>query len=229
MAGPCRHLGPIWFESANAVVPTQHWCHGVVGAQPLAAPGGRPQIGCEGWAAGPQAPKGGRMPSAIWSGLVALIAAVSPTVASVIATPLPAPAHGYVWPMQPAPMVARGFEPPPQPWAAGHRGADLAGHNGDPISAAGPGTVTFSGVIAGRGSVAVTHANGWRTTYEPLDQRVAVGTVVVPGAPLGVLASAGSHCAPATCLHWGLITGPQEYRDPLLLLGARRPVLLPLG
>lgn len=88
------------------------------------------------------------------------------------------------------------------------------------------GRVVFSGVVAGRGVVSVEHAGGRRTTYEPLDDRASVGTAVDPGTRIGRLARSGSHCAPDTCLHWGLIVGPEQYRDPLILVGARRPVIL---
>jgi hypothetical protein len=37
-----------------------------------------------------------------------------------------------------------------------------------------------------------------------------------------------SHCAPRTCLHWGVRLG-SRYVDPLTLLGRGPPVLLPLG
>ena len=150
---------------------------------------------------------------------------------SLLGSPLsPAPGHDYVWPLDPAPALVRPFEPPPQPWSAGHRGADLLGSPGQAVRSAGPGTVVFSGVIAGRGTVSVEHANGWRTTYEPLISRVPVGSVVAAGTTIGALEATGaSHCAPRTCLHWGLLTAPKTYRDPLVLLGTRRPVLLPMG
>ncbi|KNX37573.1 M23 family metallopeptidase [Luteipulveratus halotolerans] len=159
-----------------------------------------------------------------WSALLTVAAA------ALGAPDRPAPAHGYVWPLEPTPAVVRPFEPPPQPWSAGHRGADLLGTPGQSVRSAGAGTVVFSGVIAGRGTVSVEHANGWRTTYEPLSSRVQVGSTVAAGTTIGTLeASDASHCAPRTCLHWGLLTGPRAYRDPLLLLGARRPVLLPMA
>lgn len=140
----------------------------------------------------------------------------------------PAPAYGFGWPLQPQPPVARAFEQPPQPWAAGHRGVDLTGAAAQPVLAAGPGRVTFSGVIAGRGVVTVEHANGWRTTYEPLETRVGQGAQVERGDRIGTLTAASSHCSPAACLHWGLVVAPDDYRDPLTLLQIQRVVLLPL-
>lgn len=139
------------------------------------------------------------------------------------------PGHRYVWPLRPQPTVARPFEPPPQPWAAGHRGVDLHGSPGQEVGSAGAGTVVYSGVIAGRGVVAVQHANGWRTTYQPLEQRAAVGLQVTPGQVVGRLTANGSHCAPGTCLHWGLLVAADTYRDPLSLLRVRHPILLPWG
>ena len=93
---------------------------------------------------------------------------------------------------------------------------------------AGDGVVSFSGVIAGRGVITVRHSDGLRTTYEPVDQRLASGTVVHRGDPIGTISLAAGHCAPTTCLHWGAIVGAL-YRDPLSLLGLGRPILLPLG
>lgn len=136
-------------------------------------------------------------------------------------------AAGFDWPLTAPHTVVRAFEPPAHIWSAGHRGVDLLGSAGQPVLAAGPGVVAFSGMIAGRGSVTVRLADGRRTTYEPLDDRVAVGATVVTGSQLGVLSAAGSHCAPRVCLHWGLLVGPDDYRDPLSLLQTPQIVLLP--
>ncbi len=134
------------------------------------------------------------------------------------------------WPLSPAPRVLRGFEPPPAPWAAGHRGVDLVGRPGQEVTAALAGRVVVSAVIAGRGVVVVGHGDT-RTTYEPLESRVEVGRTVEAGARLGLLSPGGSHCAPASCLHWGWRRGERgdgEYLDPLRLVGPRRVRLLPL-
>ena len=57
---------------------------------------------------------------------------------------------------------------------------------------------------------------------------VAAGDVVHRGQQVGVLAPAPVHCAPLTCLHWGVRRG-QAYLDPLVLLRPPAPpVLLPL-
>jgi murein DD-endopeptidase MepM/ murein hydrolase activator NlpD len=131
-----------------------------------------------------------------------------------------------VWPLDPRPTVARGFDPPVTRYSAGHRGVDLMGSAGQTVRAAATGRVTFAGRLAGRGVVVVSHGST-RTTYEPVHATVDVGTPVDSGQPLGNLETFGSHCAPASCLHWGLIEG-DTYLDPLSLVGAGPVRLLPL-
>jgi murein DD-endopeptidase MepM/ murein hydrolase activator NlpD len=131
-----------------------------------------------------------------------------------------------VWPLRPEPPVVRGFDPPDDPWGAGHRGVDLLGTVGQPVGAALSGRVSWAGVLAGRGVVVVDHG-GTRTTYEPVDATVEIGAGVAAGAPIGTLALAGSHCAPRACLHWGWLEG-ETYLDPLRLVGAGPVRLLPL-
>ena len=131
-----------------------------------------------------------------------------------------------VWPLQPQPEVVRGFDPPESPYGTGHRGVDLLGSVGQPVLAALPGTVTYSGALAGRGVVVVDHG-ATRTTYEPVAATVSVGTPVAAGTQIGTLQLAGSHCFPRACLHWGWIEG-ETYLDPLLLVGAGPVRLLPL-
>ncbi|MBM2617613.1 M23 family metallopeptidase [Actinoplanes sp. LDG1-06] len=126
----------------------------------------------------------------------------------------------FGWPVVP-PTVTRPFDPPAQPWLAGHRGVDLAAPPSTVVRSAGAGTVVFAGRVAGRGVVSVAHAGGLRTTYEPVTATVAPGDVVARGDPLGRLEP--GHPG----LHWGLRRGP-VYLDPLALLGLGRVRLLPL-
>ncbi|TCO40135.1 peptidase M23-like protein [Kribbella antiqua] len=139
----------------------------------------------------------------------------------------PQPSTETVWPLEPRPRVVHGFELPAKPWLPGHRGVDLAGSPGQPVRAATAGTITYAGQLAGRGVVVVT-TGARRTTYEPIVPAVAVGAAVTPGTVIGRLSAAGSHCAPATCLHWGLLQGKQ-YLNPLTLLPDRPVRLLPLS
>ena len=136
------------------------------------------------------------------------------------------PTPSRVWPLTPAPRVLSGFDPPGNPWDAGHRGVDLAGSAGQSVRAALAGTVRFAGRIAGRGVVVVDHGDT-RSTYEPVDATVAVGSPVATGQMVGTLRLVGGHCLPSACLHWGLLRG-ETYLDPLTLLGGGAVRLLPL-
>ncbi|NEE03677.1 M23 family metallopeptidase [Phytoactinopolyspora halotolerans] len=127
------------------------------------------------------------------------------------------------------PDVARGFDPPSKPWLSGHRGVDLRAPQGSEVRAAGPGDVTFAGLLAGRGVVVVQHGT-IRMTYEPVDPIVTAGASVSAGDTIGTVAATGSHCAPDSCLHWGAIEG-DTYVDPLTLVHSATVEvrLLPLG
>lgn len=130
------------------------------------------------------------------------------------------------WPLRPAPVVARPFDGPAAPWLPGHRGADLRAAPGQAVLAPVGGTVSFAGTVVDRGVLTIEHAGGLRTSYEPVAASVARGDVVTTGQQVAVVAGAG-HCAPASCLHWGLRRG-DVYLDPLLLVRPRQPpVLLP--
>ena len=130
-------------------------------------------------------------------------------------------------PLAGPPRVVRAFNPPPQRWAAGHRGVDLLARAGDVVRAAGAGSVTFAGPLAGRGVVVVTHGDGTRTTYEPVTATVSRGDPVRAGAALGRLTAANGHCLPRACLHWGRRRG-DVYLDPMLLLRRGPARLLPV-
>lgn len=150
-----------------------------------------------------------------------LLLASRPTAAAGNAT------SPWDWPLDGPPRVVRAFDPPALRWEAGHRGVDLLARIGAPVRSAGPGSVSFAGPIAGRGVVVVTHADGTRTTYEPVAPAVTVGERVSAGDPVGRLAAAGSHCLPAACLHWGRRRG-DVYLDPMLLVRAGPARLFPV-
>ncbi|MER7167067.1 M23 family metallopeptidase [Micromonospora sp. NPDC000207] len=134
---------------------------------------------------------------------------------------------GFRWPLPGTPELRRRFTPPPEPWLPGHRGVDLAAGPGSTVHAAGPGVVLFAGAVAGRPVVTVGHADGLRTTYEPVQPVVDVGQRLDAGGGLGVLLPGHPGCSATACLHWGLRRG-QEYLDPLSLLGLGPVRLLPL-
>jgi murein DD-endopeptidase MepM/ murein hydrolase activator NlpD len=159
---------------------------------------------------------------------IAAVGAV-PQVRSVTRAPFGTPAaRTFVWPVAGAPVVVRPFEPPAEPWLPGHRGVDLAVTLGQRIYAAGAGTVSFAGRVAGIGVVSITHPDGLRTTYEPVAASVHIGNVVATGTPIGTIDARLPHCppGPAACLHWGLIRAG-VYLDPLMLLGLGQVRLYP--
>jgi murein DD-endopeptidase MepM/ murein hydrolase activator NlpD len=146
---------------------------------------------------------------------------------------------GYVPPVpgvDPPSGVERRFDPPEQEWGSGHRGVDLTAPAGSRVLSPGPGVVTFAGQVARRGVVVVTHPDGLRSSLEPVAASVPVGTAVTAGTTIGVVESgpAGSggdgttpnHCAPRSCVHWGVRRG-ERYIDPLSLLDRPTIVLLP--
>ena len=137
------------------------------------------------------------------------------------------PAPGWNWPLPLPHHVERGFDPPPQPWLAGHRGVDLAGSAGEPVLAAGAGVVSFAGRVARIPVISIRHADGLLTTYQPVRSRLSAGDAVGAGQQIGRLVETGSHCPPAACLHWGLRRGV-DYLDPLALLHLNPVRLLPL-
>jgi murein DD-endopeptidase MepM/ murein hydrolase activator NlpD len=157
--------------------------------------------------------------------LVVLLLAGAALVSPARAAAVP-PSALWGWPLPGSPVVTRPFEPPPTPYAAGHRGVDLAGAAGEPVLAAGDGVVAFAGQVAGRPVVSVQHADGLRTTYEPVQPGVAAGQVVARGSPVGVLVAGHGGCPVEACLHWGLRRGA-VYLDPVLLLRPPRVRLLP--
>ena len=127
----------------------------------------------------------------------------------------------------PAHRSSRRFDPPEVRWGAGHRGVDLGAAVGQEVLAPTAGVVTFRGVVVDRGVLVIETVGGLRTTFEPVDSSLTVGTAVAQGQAVATVGATPGHCAPATCLHWGVLDG-ERYLDPLALVGAVRVVLLPL-
>jgi murein DD-endopeptidase MepM/ murein hydrolase activator NlpD len=170
--------------------------------------------------------------SLITASLLAAAAIVTPTIAKA-EPPAPeqadapnAPASGpWRSPVGTLDLLTR-FDPPPEPWLAGHRGVDLAAGPDLPVIAAGAGTVVFADDLAGRGVVSIVHDNGLRTTYEPVEPLVAAGETVAAGQTIGHLQPGHASCPGRACLHLGLKRGPL-YLDPMLLFGEGTVRLLP--
>ena len=160
--------------------------------------------------------------------LILVAAALVPGTAIAAPEAPPFPVALWTAPLAGAPDIGRPFEAPAHAYGPGHRGVDLVGAPGTPVLAAGDGVVAFAGMVAGRPVVSIDHANGLRTTYEPVDPSVGAGQAVARGSPIGILSAGHAGCPAAACLHWGLRRG-ETYLDPLALLRPPRIRLLPMG
>jgi len=146
------------------------------------------------------------------------------TAGSILAARVPAEAATtapYIRPVV-GPIV-RHFERPPTPYAAGHRGIDLAVPFGTIVLAANNGTVAFAGQVGGLLFVSIDHADGLRTTYSYLSAvLVKKGQIVARGQAVA-RSGAGDPGGKQPVLHFGVKRG-EEYLDPepMLLDGLRR-------
>ena len=132
----------------------------------------------------------------------------------------------YAPPVEPA-VVLAAFDAPAHPWSPGHRGVDLAASPGETVHAPTDGVVVFAGTVVSRGVITVLHPDGLRSSLEPVDAGVEVGTTVTAGTVVGTMQGT-SHCDAEACLHWGVRRG-ETYLDPLdLLPGGGPTVLLPV-
>lgn len=128
----------------------------------------------------------------------------------------------WTWPVEPPRAIIRAFLGPPEPWRPGHRGIDIAAPSGLLLAPA-DGVVRYAGIIVDRGVLSIDHGHGTVSSYEPVVPLVAAGDAITRGQAIARI-SAG-HCEVA-CVHVGVrVDG--EYRNPLGLLGAGWPVLLP--
>lgn len=146
------------------------------------------------------------------------------------------------------PRVVHPFEKPAQRWNAGHRGVDLrVPENDRRVYAPAPGKVVFSGTVVNRKVLVLAHPDGRRSTFEPMDEALPVGTTVAAGEVIGTVAAPDSvggtgerpyrRCS-TVCLYWGVRQGgargdgsgkTAEYINPMSLLGSKEPsILLPV-
>ena len=144
------------------------------------------------------------------------------------------------------PRVSHPFAKPAQRWSAGHRGVDLAVPENDRrVYAPAPGKVVFSGTVVNRKVLVIAHPDGRRSTFEPMDEALPVGTTVATGEIIGTVADAADgnserpyqRCS-TPCLYWGVRQGgtrgdgsgkTAEYINPMSLLGSKEPsILLPV-
>ncbi|EEI16889.1 M23 family metallopeptidase [Corynebacterium sanguinis] len=144
-----------------------------------------------------------------------------PCILAAVLLATSTPAHAYVDPTTGKPYatrITRSADIPDKNWLPGHRGVDLALGIGESVLAAGAGTVAFAGVVAGTPVVSIDHADGIRTTYQPVYTHVKTGDHVDEGDVIGRLAPAAG--AEHNGLHWGARTGEDAYLNPLTLLDA---------
>lgn len=162
---------------------------------------------------------------------VALVAVLLLALAAPAGAPLAAPGEApgggarrpWDWPSGHPVGIARAFDPPAQPWLAGHRGVDLDVGVASPVHAPADGVVVFAGTVVDRGVLSLD-IDGLRSTFEPVEPLVVTGAPVVRGQVVATVSPGHSPGA----LHWGVRTGPRTYVDPLrMLLG--RVVLKPWG
>lgn len=195
-----------------------------VGSEPAAVAAKQAAIGSEP-AVGTSSPPAGAAEPATRTEPATIEAEPLRSLSKPITAEVP-PTSRFAWPLTPAPSVSRSFQPPSQPYGPGHRGADLVGSPGQPVLVAGDGVVVYAGPLADRGVVSVQHANGLRTSYEPVLASVRAGQLVMRGAVLGTLTPGHRGCPTPACLHWGLRQDDQ-YLDPLQLVRGGPVRLLP--
>jgi murein DD-endopeptidase MepM/ murein hydrolase activator NlpD len=167
------------------------------------------------------------MVAAFLLGLLPTQAGALPHPATPALSVAAARSEGWVWPV-PSQRVVHGFDLPAQPWLPGHRGVDLAAGRGSSVRSAGAGTVVYAGTVGGVPVVTVAHADGLRTTYQPVTATVRAGDQVDAGGRIGTLAVDRGHCRPRACLHWGLLRG-RGYLVGLVLVAPVAVRLLPLA
>lgn len=140
----------------------------------------------------------------------------------------PPDARAYVDPTTGRPTahkVLRPFDKPEKNWLPGHRGVDLDAPIGSTVRASEDGTVAFVGVVAGTPTLSIDHADGVRTTYQPVHAVVEKGETVAAGQPIGRV---GHPFDGHPGLHWGAKRG-EEYINPLSLLDVPAIRLKPVG
>lgn len=148
-------------------------------------------------------------------GLVTTATTAGPAAEAIWSWPVPAP-H----------PITRPFVAPASTYAAGHRGIDVRAPAGTPVTAPDDGEVVFAGRLADRGVLAIQHADGVRSSFEPVVPQVRVGQAVRRGQPVAVVATGGRR-TPGTLYIGARIRG--AYVSPLLLLGGlQRAILLPM-
>jgi len=130
---------------------------------------------------------------------------------SITLAGLPSPASAApCWNPAVVGRVVDPFRMPPCVWCPGNRGIEYEVASGTVVRSVAPGTVEFSGSVAGERYVVVRLTNGWQITYGRVtDSAVELGQSVLAGSVIGA--------ADGEFLFGLRIDG--EYADPAPYLG----------
>jgi murein DD-endopeptidase MepM/ murein hydrolase activator NlpD len=164
-------------------------------------------------------------------GRVATTLAALVVLTAVLADAGSASAAGtWLWPVS-GPVI-RAFDPPDDPYGAGHRGIDIAAPFGTPMRSPAPGVVTFAGKVAGNLFLTIDHGAGLESTYSWLSAlMVKKGDAVTAGQVVAATGT-GHPGSSVTHLHMGvklddLYVDPLDYLGPVSVSGFIR--LAPLA
>ena len=158
--------------------------------------------------------------------------ALAAVVSAVPVHAAPASAAGtWVWPVT-GPVI-RGFDPPDDPYGAGHRGIDIAAPFGSPVLAAEAGVVTFAGAVGGQLFVTVDHGGGLVSSSSWVSALLVRKNDIVARGQVIALSGAGHpNSLEPPHLHIGVrldgqYVDPMAYLSPLSVAGLIR--LAPLA
>jgi murein DD-endopeptidase MepM/ murein hydrolase activator NlpD len=155
----------------------------------------------------------------VLSAMTSVVASAAGALAmgAPLAAPAAAVADPWTWPVD-GPIV-RAYDPPDDPFGAGHRGIDIAAATSTAVLAPADGTVTFAGPVGGRLFVSIDHGGGVVSTSSYLSSLdVRRNDRVTWGQPLGL---SGSGHAGATVPHVHFsVRVDGVYDDPLAYLAA---------
>jgi len=135
-----------------------------------------------------------------------------------------------MWPVTGA--IVRGFDPPDDPYGAGHRGIDIAAAVGTVVLAPDAGVVIFAGKVGGRLFLTIDHGGGISSTCSWLSSvLVHKNDHVTRGQPVATTGW-GHPELPMPQLHFGVRSNgtyvdPMAFLAPLSVVGLIR--LAPLG
>jgi murein DD-endopeptidase MepM/ murein hydrolase activator NlpD len=145
-----------------------------------------------------------------------LLAVVALSSALTLMPEAAAASGTWVWPVT-GPVI-RGFDPPDDPYGAGHRGIDIAAPVGTPVLAAEAGTVTFAGKVGGQLFVTINHGAGLVSSYSWVSAlRVRKNDVVARGQTIALSGTGHPSSGEPPHLHFGVRLNGQ-YVDPLAYL-----------